>query len=456
MKKFTFILFLFFQIINAQNQLKFDFDYAQFRFDSTSNYFELYYSFDQSQLPPIEKEGNLFINAIMHVSFKDKESNEFVVDKNWALSHQIDVNDVDSLNKLLLGVVGFKLNEGFYDLIISIQDLNDPSLKTEFTEPINITPYFRSNFAISDLELATRIINENTDANSLFYKNTLEVFPNPSIVFSNNMPMLFYYCELYDLNKNITSESLTLNRNIFNSKNEIIFNRPKKIKTGSNSLVEIGSINLQKFPTDTYTLALTLYDPISKIGVSSSKKFFLINPDVKDSISERAGNYDYLSSEFGVLEMEECDDIFNKSKTIATSDEVKQYNQLDSLNSKREFLFNFWRKRDDVPSTPQNEFKKLYFDRVAVADSRYKTMSKQGFMTDRGRVYLQLGEPDQIDRYPNETGTKPYEIWYYNQIEGGVLFIFADLTGYNYYELLHSTKRGELQDFNWQRKISAN
>jgi len=58
--------------------------------------------------------------------------------------------------------------------------------------------------------------------------------------------------------------------------------------------------------------------------------------------------------------------------------------------------------------------------------------------------------------YPNETNMKPYEIWYYNRIEGGVLFIFGDLTGYNDYELLSSTKRGEIRDDNWQRRITTN
>ncbi|GBD89470.1 hypothetical protein BMS3Abin04_00175 [bacterium BMS3Abin04] len=81
-------------------------------------------------------------------------------------------------------------------------------------------------------------------------------------------------------------------------------------------------------------------------------------------------------------------------------------------------------------------------------------MQKKGFKTDRGRVYLEYGPPDQIDRYPNQTGQKPYEVWQYQSIEGGVIFIFADLTGYSDYELLTSTKRGEVRDDNWQRRIA--
>ena len=42
-----------------------------------------------------------------------------------------------------------------------------------------------------------------------------------------------------------------------------------------------------------------------------------------------------------------------------------------------------------------------------------------------------------------------------HEIEGGVYFVFADLTGFSDYTLLHSTKRGELRDDNWQRRIAV-
>ena len=51
--------------------------------------------------------------------------------------------------------------------------------------------------------------------------------------------------------------------------------------------------------------------------------------------------------------------------------------------------------------------------------------------------------------------TKPYEIWRYESIEGGVIFIFGDITGFSDYQLLHSTKRGELRDEYWVRRIAV-
>ena len=94
--------------------------------------------------------------------------------------------------------------------------------------------------------------------------------------------------------------------------------------------------------------------------------------------------------------------------------------------------------------------------RIKFVENRFKTFNKTGSKTDRGRVYLQYGEPDEMELHPNDYDKKPYEIWYYNSIEGGVIFVFGDITGYSDYELLHSTKRGELRDDNWVRRILAN
>ena len=82
-------------------------------------------------------------------------------------------------------------------------------------------------------------------------------------------------------------------------------------------------------------------------------------------------------------------------------------------------------------------------------------MGKEGWKTDRGRVYLIYGGPDEIERFPNEIETRPYEIWHYESVEGGVIFVFADITGFGSYQLVHSTKRGELRDDSWVRRITV-
>jgi len=64
------------------------------------------------------------------------------------------------------------------------------------------------------------------------------------------------------------------------------------------------------------------------------------------------------------------------------------------------------------------------------------------------------GNPDEIDRHPNETDMKPYEVWSYHSLEGGVEFDFIDKTGFDDYQLVNSTERNEIHDDNWQQYLN--
>ncbi len=117
-------------------------------------------------------------------------------------------------------------------------------------------------------------------------------------------------------------------------------------------------------------------------------------------------------------------------------------------------MFNFWEARNNDPSQGKNQNYLDYVARVNKSNTRYAAMGKDGWKTDRGRIYIMYGEPSEIERYPNQPETRPYEIWNYYDIEGGVYFIFGDITGFSDYQLIHSTKRGELRDEYWPRRIT--
>src|SRR5690606_35082450 len=124
-----------------------------------------------------------------------------------------------------------------------------------------------------------------------------------------------------------------------------------------NSRVEVGSIVVNEFPTDTYTLVLALMDSAENVTVSSSKRFFIYNPDVVNTDTTSGSGSNILASEFGVMSEEELDILFDQAKYIATNVEKDQYEKLSTENAKKEFLHKFWSLRDD-PSSPGNEYYK--------------------------------------------------------------------------------------------------
>ncbi len=129
--------------------------------------------------------------------------------------------------------------------------------------------------------------------------------------------------------------------------------------------------------------------------------------------------------------------------------------RLGPVEAKREFMYTFWKARDENPSDERNQYFLDYLKRITESNDKYSAAKKNGWKTDRGRVYLVYGRPSEIERYPNQIESKPYEIWRYESLEGGVVFVFGDVSGYNDYQLLHSTKRGELRDDSWIRRIAV-
>jgi GWxTD domain-containing protein len=437
----------------TQSNLNFDFDYAQFGYDSTLNYVEFYYSFNQSSLKTSQTDSIKFVEGILHIEIEDTSSGTKVVDKDWKVTHQIK-NEAES-GKYLIGVVGFIIPHGIYKCKISGRDFLDERNKREFIELFKCQRFISEHLSISDIQLASRIIQDSPNKESIFYKNSMEIYPIPSSVFGENQPVVFYYAELYNLLNDGRSENLKLVLTVYNSKGKVVFSKAKNLARGVDSRVEVGSIVINKYPTDTYSMAIALIDSLANYGVSSSKRFYVFNPSIVVADTTTGQISGVFASEFGVMSDEELEDIYGKSKYVASSADIEKYSKIMTTEGKREFLFNFWKDKDNDISTNENEFYKEYMKRVSLSNQRYGSLSRVGWKSDRGRVFIIYGEPSEIERYPNQVDTKPYEIWYYNELEGGVIFVFGDLTGFSDYTLLHSTLRGELRDDNWLRRITT-
>ena len=122
----------------------------------------------------------------------------------------------------------------------------------------------------------------------------------------------------------------------------------------------------------------------------------------------------------------------------------------------QQFFYSFWLKRS--PSNPEEAWLK-YKKRVEEVDKLYGSKQVRGYLTDRGRVYLQYGKPNEIMEQPSDPVTLPYEIWHYYYLnnQSNVKFVFYDpvLTGKDY-ELLHSNMYGEVQNPNWKMFLVRN
>jgi GWxTD domain-containing protein len=117
-------------------------------------------------------------------------------------------------------------------------------------------------------------------------------------------------------------------------------------------------------------------------------------------------------------------------KYIITPEEEAAFKQLSNDEERDQFIEQFWLRRDPTPDTPENEFKEEHYRRIAYANEHYAA-GIPGWKTDRGRIYIIWGPPDQIESHPTggtydrpqqegggTTTTYPYEDWRYRYLEG--------------------------------------
>ncbi len=117
---------------------------------------------------------------------------------------------------------------------------------------------------------------------------------------------------------------------------------------------------------------------------------------------------------------------------IADEAEVDVLREADP-SARRRLWDAFWGQRDPSPMTARNEFKEEFFDRLRIANARYAAV-RPGWRTDRGRIYIQYGEPDLVDRRPMPSSGRPVEIWQYDRLARR--FVFVDRTGFGDYSLI--------------------
>lgn len=137
---------------------------------------------------------------------------------------------------------------------------------------------------------------------------------------------------------------------------------------------------------------------------------------------------------------------------IITPDERAAFEKLKTNEEREQFIHIFWDHRDPTPDTEENEYRDEYYERIAYANEHFAS-GKPGSTTDRGRIYIKFGKPDEIESHPSggtyqrmsyegsgTTTTYPFEKWFYRHIPGvrsGVDIEFVDPTGSGEYRIAH-------------------
>ncbi len=135
---------------------------------------------------------------------------------------------------------------------------------------------------------------------------------------------------------------------------------------------------------------------------------------------------------------------------IITAEEREAFKHLNTDEEREQFVEQFWLRRDPTPDTIENESKEEHYRRIAYSNERFAS-GIPGWKTDRGRIYIMHGPPDEIESYPaggsyerlpeeggGSTSVYPFERWRYRYLEGvgtDIILEFVDVTGSGEYRL---------------------
>src|SRR6266481_2075142 len=135
---------------------------------------------------------------------------------------------------------------------------------------------------------------------------------------------------------------------------------------------------------------------------------------------------------------------------IITDEERAAFKQLSNDEERDNFIEAFWQRRDPTPDTVENEFKEEHYRRIAYANERFSS-GIPGWRTDRGRIYIMWGKPDQIESHSagstynrpmteggGQTTVYGFDDWTYHYMEGigqNITIEFVDPTGTGEYHI---------------------
>ena len=131
---------------------------------------------------------------------------------------------------------------------------------------------------------------------------------------------------------------------------------------------------------------------------------------------------------------------------IISPEEKATFKALRNDEERENFIEQFWARRNPDSRSYDNSFKEEHYRRIAYANEHFSS-GVQGWRTDRGRIYIMFGKPDELESHPTggsyqrpynegggQTSTYPFEKWWYRHIEGvgddiEIEFVDASLSG---------------------------
>lgn len=304
----------------------------------------------------------------------------------------------------------------------------------------------------SDLLLGSGVRQAATPADTV--SRAEEVRRGPLFLATSGLPVLTpqasklaYYLELYPSKPESVSVGV---RVLSDSGKPVVAAAPVPVAIGQGGGFANGVIDLAGLPPGRYRFEVTATGPDSQVV-----RVAPFGMTGFETIAEAAAIVD-AGAWPGDMSEAQLDSAYEPLVYLMTVDEQGVYSGL-TLEAKRKWLQQFWARRDPSPGTIRNEERERFYAAIAEADRRYReggASAIPGWRTDRGRIYIKYGSPDEVLERKVQTGAMPYEIWKYTR-QRNLKYVFMDLTRFGNYQLIYTDDRRERSRPDWQELMGT-
>lgn len=361
----------------------------------------------------------------------------------------------------------YPLENGIYQIEITVKDNHQPKQKAvEFRQKFDLS-FNQDQLSGSSIQVLESF--KKADKISSVTKSGYDLIPYNINYFPETQNELCFYFESYNSDTILgKGKSFIYSYYLENSEKRNKLESYASFKKQQTAKVNplLAKMDISKLGTGNYNLVIELKDENNVVKYQTHYFFQRLNRAV-DLISI----YEYdqkktVTDYFGSCNNKDTLKMFVEClwPIAGTTDKERIINQAikKDPDMMKKFVIDFWKRRAADTANPLKLWAE-YYKEVQQVMVLFKCGKQPGYYTERGRVYLQYGAPNQRSQQNNDLNTWPYEIWQYYRITDKVngqfssnkKFVFVNKNiGDDCHSLVHSDVRGEIYNDRWPFEVT--
>jgi GWxTD domain-containing protein len=402
---------------------------------------------------PEDSTGHGLLAAIYaELILSDTLGNPLDSSGTYFMTRAKDTSDAGEKDIRLFNRLSLMVPPGVYSAELTVLDAVSKNEGSFLYERITVDSVIDNRIHLSSLEFAydISVVEESeAEAGGRLIKNGRKVVPNPMGIYSENDSNIYVYAELYNLDfKGNTSDSFNLNYRILGADGFVHHDYGNLVlsKPGSSSVV-CNVLDISNLKPGRYSLSLTADDFGTGTADTASGKFIIF---------PKSGELAQVITYTKKHPMDTAS-LTTRMNLVRYLMAPQQLAMLETLNDsgKVRFIDQFFADRDPDLTTDENEYLDDIIRRYIYTNDNFSTLpgANDGWRSDRGRVLMQYGVWDEREDIPAPSYGRPYEVWSYYNLQGGVVFVFQDIDGYGDSRLVHSDAQGEVYNSDWENLV---